>query len=221
MRAAFPTIEETEVPAGFADSVMAAVAAHPRTAVPAEPISRKKKSPWAKVVLPLAACCAIVVLLQGGPFGAKKESAFDVSYSSAVSHEAAPAAEEPAAALEDAVAVAEEEVVAAKSFHAPAAGQTEPVEEPKAAPTADAYLEDNDRNINEPVYLYAAELPVEAAELLKDYTPTEETADAACYHLSAAEYAQLESRLADAGISYLAEEGIDPTTDLVLVILSK
>ena len=93
MRAAFPTIEDTEVPAGFADSVMAAVAAHPRTAVPAEPVSRKKKSPWAKVVLPLAACCAIVVLLQGGPFGAKKESAFDVSYSSAVSHEAEKAKE--------------------------------------------------------------------------------------------------------------------------------
>ena len=29
------------------------------------------------------------------------------------------------------------------------------------------------------------------------------------------------SRLADAGISYLAEAGLDPTTDLVLVVLSK
>jgi hypothetical protein len=222
MRAAFPTIEDTEVPEGFADRVMAAVAAHPRTAAPAEPAPRKKKSPWTKVVLPLAACCAIVVLLQGSPFGSKKETAFYVSYSheAAKAEEAAPTAEAPAAALEDSVALAEE-VVASKSIHAPAAGQTEPVEEPKTAPTADAYLEDNDRSINEPVYLYAAELPAESAELLKDYTPADETADAVYYHLSAVEYAQLESRLADAGISYLAKEGIDPTTDLVLVVLSK
>jgi hypothetical protein len=223
MRAAFPTIEDTEVPEGFADRVMAAVAAHPRTAAPAEPAPRKKKSPWTKVVLPLAACCAIVVLLQGGPFGAKKETAFDVSYSRepAKTEEAAPAAEAPTAALEDSVAVAEEGVMEAKSIHAPVAAQTEPAEEPKTAPTADEYLEDNDRSINEPVYLYAAELPAEAAEFLKDYTPADETTDAVYYHLSAAEYTQLESRLADAGISYLAEAGLDPTTDLVLVVLSK
>jgi len=225
MRAAFPTIEDTEVPDGFTDSVMAAVAAHPRAAAPAESAPRKKKSPWAKVVLPLAACCAIVVLLQGGPFGSKKESAFDVSYSRepAKTEEAAPAAEAPAAALADSVAVAEEGIVEAKSSHAPKAGQTEAVEEPQSTLTADAYSEDteNGRIITEPVYLHVAELPAEAAELLEDYTPVEETADAVHYHLSAADYAQLESRLADAGISYLAEDGIEPTTDLVLVVLSK
>ena len=203
--------------------VMAAVAAHPRTAAPAEPSPRRKKSPWAKVVLPLAACCASVVLLQGGPFGAKKETAFDVSYSRepAKTEEAAPAAEAPTAALEDSVAVAEEGVVEAKSIHAPVAAQTEPAEEPKTKLTADEYSEEDERIINGPVYLHVAGLPAEAAELLADYTPVEETADSFHYHLSATEYAQLESRLADAGISYLVEEGIDPTTDLVLVILSK
>ena len=229
MRAAFPTIEDTEVPTGFADSVMAAVAAHPRAAAPAEPAPRKKKSPWAKVVLPLAACCAIVVLLQSGPFGgSKKESAFDVSYSSGVTSEpskakeAAPAAEAPAA-LADSAAVAEEGVAEAKkSTHVPAAGETEAAMEPQSTLTADEYSATvNGRIANGTVYLHAAELPAEAAELLEDYTPVEETADAVHYHLSAADYAQLESRLADAGISYLAEDGIEPTTDLVLVVLSK
>ena len=32
MRAAFPSVEDTEVPEGFADRVMAAVAEHPRAA---------------------------------------------------------------------------------------------------------------------------------------------------------------------------------------------
>jgi len=62
MRAAFPTVEDTEVPAGFADRVMAAVAEHPRTAAPV-PTPKAKKQPWRKLLLPLAACCAVVILL--------------------------------------------------------------------------------------------------------------------------------------------------------------
>jgi hypothetical protein len=60
IRAAFPEVEDTEVPDGFADRVMAAVRE--------EPAPKQKKTPWAKVLLPLAACCAIVILLQNGLF---------------------------------------------------------------------------------------------------------------------------------------------------------
>ena len=49
--------DEVDPPAGFADRVMAAVAAQPRK-------TRKKASVWWKVALPLAACCAIVVAVQ-------------------------------------------------------------------------------------------------------------------------------------------------------------
>ena len=60
IRAAFPDVEETEVPEGFAESVSAAIRAG---AAP----QRKKRTPWTKVLAPLAACCAVVVLLAGLP----------------------------------------------------------------------------------------------------------------------------------------------------------
>ena len=60
IRAAFPDVEETEVPDGFAESVSAAIRAG---AAP----QRKRRTPWAKVLAPLAACCAVVVLLAGLP----------------------------------------------------------------------------------------------------------------------------------------------------------
>ena len=60
IRAAFPTVEETEVPAGFTASVMAAVAATPQATAPqaaasksaAKPTAKSagKNTPWAKVL---------------------------------------------------------------------------------------------------------------------------------------------------------------------------
>lgn len=98
MRAAFPTVEETEVPEGFADRVMAAVAEHPRTAAPkAEP---KKKNPvWRKVLVPLAACCAVVILLGRTAIsgGSSKEAAVMSAQSRAETTEECAVAEECAA----------------------------------------------------------------------------------------------------------------------------
>lgn len=58
IRAAFPTIEDTPVPEGFADGVMAAIRAGKA--------SRKRQSAprWARVALPLAACLAIFAVVQ-------------------------------------------------------------------------------------------------------------------------------------------------------------
>lgn len=54
IRAAFPSVEETDVPDGFADGVMATIraGAAPR---------RQKKTQWLKIAVPLAACVAILV----------------------------------------------------------------------------------------------------------------------------------------------------------------
>lgn len=57
IRDAFPEIEDTAVPDGFAETVCAAIRAD---AAP----QKRRKTPWTKVLLPLAACCAIVVLVQ-------------------------------------------------------------------------------------------------------------------------------------------------------------
>ena len=62
LRENFPEIEETEVPDGFAESVMGAIRSG---AAP----QKKRRAPWAKVLLPLAACCAIVILVRSLPVG--------------------------------------------------------------------------------------------------------------------------------------------------------
>ena len=60
IRAAFPDVEDMEVPDGFAEAVSAAIRAG---AAP----QRKRRSPWVKVLAPLAACFAIVLLLTNLP----------------------------------------------------------------------------------------------------------------------------------------------------------
>ena len=58
IRAAFPTIEDTPVPEGFADGVMAAIRAGKA------PRKRQSAPRWARVALPLAACLAIFAVVQ-------------------------------------------------------------------------------------------------------------------------------------------------------------
>ena len=58
IRAMFPTVEDTLVPDGFADGISAMIR------VDAAP--RKSARPrWQRMLVPLAACLAIVVLVQG------------------------------------------------------------------------------------------------------------------------------------------------------------
>ena len=96
IRAAFPDVEDTVVPDGFTDGVMARIQADTVS-------ERKKTAPWAKVLLPLAACCAIVILLQNsGIFSGRAEeavkaeapaAAMDTSVSQATTESAAEYAE--------------------------------------------------------------------------------------------------------------------------------
>ena len=58
IRAAFPMIEDTPVPEGFADGVMAAIRAGKA------PRKRRSAPRWARVALPLAACLAIFAVVQ-------------------------------------------------------------------------------------------------------------------------------------------------------------
>lgn len=63
IRAAFPSVEETEVPPGFADGIMAAIRLESR---------KHKKMPWGKIVLPMAACLALIVAVQHFPISGNK-----------------------------------------------------------------------------------------------------------------------------------------------------
>lgn len=62
MRDAFPDWEETPVPEAFSSGVMSAIRSG---TVP----RKKRKAPWGRVLVSLAACCAIMVLVRFGPFG--------------------------------------------------------------------------------------------------------------------------------------------------------
>lgn len=80
IRAAFPSVDETEVPVGFAEGVMASIQAQSAAS------SRKaaQKSRWPRLLVSLAACCAVVLLVRSIGFpgiASKSESAADTSAS--------------------------------------------------------------------------------------------------------------------------------------------
>lgn len=66
IRAAFPEIGETEVPAGFAGGVMAAVRAGEAKRTQSAKRSRRALY-WHRALLPLAACFALVLILRAVP----------------------------------------------------------------------------------------------------------------------------------------------------------
>ena len=61
IRASFPTEDDVELPADFAETVMKAVAEAPRS-------RSKKRQPWGKLAA-AAACLAVIVLMQQGTLG--------------------------------------------------------------------------------------------------------------------------------------------------------
>lgn len=63
LRAAFPSVEDADVPEGFAENVMEHVRA---SALKPAALHRRR---WMSAVAALAACCAIVILLRFGPVG--------------------------------------------------------------------------------------------------------------------------------------------------------
>lgn len=63
LRAAFPSVGDTDVPEGFAENVMERV----RASTPKPAALHRRR--WMSAVAALAACCAIVILLRFGPVG--------------------------------------------------------------------------------------------------------------------------------------------------------
>ena len=214
IRAAFPDVEDVEVPAGFAEGVMARVQK--------EAASKKKQStPWRKVLPTLVACCAVVILLRSVPgmfSGRKAEApaAMDaaapaMTMESASEEKSEAAMEEPAAMMDRQIAADSNAVTAAEEAPVECA---EPQEAEKAA---GPYT----YTASGTVYTSILTLPPEGAELMAEYTPVHESGTEARYELTAQEAEALLVQLEHASFSYQSEDGITPTTDLVLVILSK
>ena len=208
IRAAFPDAEDTPVPDGFSESVMARIRA--------ETVSQKRKNrPWLKALASLAACCAIVLL-----------AAPMFSHSSKT--EAAPA-EAPAAAA-DTAASTERAMEFALTEEAPAGESAEESREdlassklydaapaPSAADSgATAYCTEADTTS------WLTLTAEEAGSLLADVTPVEETETELRYELTSLELENLLTALSEAGIVPSGElHPAEMEGSYVLVIVTK
>ena len=234
IRASFPDAEDTEIPDGFTEAVMTAVRQR------GTPAKASRRTPWKKMLLPLAACFAVAVLvlplrdlLSGG---AKMESAASLAAmdtavaESAVEEPAeAPEAEAPAAleqgALKSAEITAEDAAPQEKKAidlyetagtEAQDGGSAEPAagQAAEEAPAMAVYS-------GSPFPCATVTLPPEGLQLdlLAGRTPDRESEGQAEFDLTAQEYDTLLAQLDESGLDYTAQETADGNSGLVLVIV--
>lgn len=240
MRDAFPEEEDTPVPDGFAAGVMAAIRA--------DAAPRKRRRPrWAKTLLPLAACCAVVVLAVSGLPRPGDTAVADHPESHAeIAAPAEAAAPDAAGSEEDTAATA----YAAQSGEdtadvpdstvpeaiAPEADTAAPHAQEQPSLTTDPKISIVPREgtsaeeavpetapatfaVQSPSLTLTAE---EAGNLLDSYTPASESDGALVYELTAAEYTTLLQQLEQQGLivagAATAEEAEAAGTVLVHVI---
>ena len=228
IRAAFPDVEDTEVPTGFAESVMSAVqaAAQERPAAP-----QAKKRHWGRVLLPLAACCAIVILLHGvtgsknSPveFATASSSATDTATteSESIAETEEAAAEAPAetpadgaadggAAPETRVAFTTSDAGTGASVNDQASSKALPetgvVEVPAGAAVPEEQAEEPEEAGVEAASSVSAFATLrlttaQAGDLLAEHAPVSDADGVLCYELSREDYDALLAALADTGIT--------------------
>lgn len=240
MRDAFPEEEDTPVPDGFAAGVMAAIRA--------DAAPRKRRRPrWAKTLLPLAACCAIVVLAVSGlprpsdtAVADHPESQAEIAAPAEAAAPDADSSEEDTAATayaaqsgEDTADVPDSTVTATdlpKTDAAAPHAQEQPslATDPKISivPREGTSAEEAVPEtapatfaVQSPSLTLTAE---EAGNLLDSYTPASESDGALVYELTAAEYTTLLQQLEQQGLvvagAATAEEAEAAGTVLVHVI---
>ena len=208
IRAAFPDAEDTPVPDGFSESVMARIRA--------ETVSQKRKNrPWLKALASLAACCVIVLLAAPMFFHGSKT-------------EAAPA-EAPAAAADTGAST---ERVMGFAYTAEKATAEESAEEARedlassklcdAAPAPSAAAGSEATATRSDTSSWLTLTAEEAGSLLAAFTPVEETETELRYELTSGELETLLAALSEAGIVPSGE--LHPTEmedTYVLVIVTK
>lgn len=203
IRAAFPDAEETEVPEGFAAGVMEAVRAQ---GAPEPPQAAPKKRGLSRLLLPLAACCALVLVIRGAGlagFGSADTAATTSSASDASAAADTTAETEESAEDDAALAYAESDYAAGDAFG--------PAED--AARKADLAAS---------AYFAILTLPADAleTETLADRAPDSETDGERRYELSAGDYAVLLEQLDAAGIQPIVREQTGAESETALVIVT-
>ena len=210
IRAAFPDVEDTEVPTGFAESVMSAVqaAAQERPVAP-----QAKKRHWGRVLLPLAACCAIVILLHGVTGSKNSPVEFATASSSATdtaTTESESIAETEEAAAETRVAFSTSDAGTGASVNDQASSKALPetgvVEAPAGAAVPEAQAAEPEEFGVEAASSVSAFATLrlttaQAGELLAEHTPVSDADGVLCYELSREDYDALLAALADNGVT--------------------
>ncbi|MDD3346747.1 anti-sigma factor [Oscillibacter sp.] len=180
MRAAFPEVEDAQVPENFTQTVMAAIQKVGSPA-PVKPNRPHRKPMWLKTLVPLAACVAIVVLVQQGPFRAGTGA----DTSAAPAEKAAPEAAMYSAADS-----------APESPQPPQTGGSGTAEDSGAPESLSPRLSAANGPEAAPTLTLTAE---EAGALLAAYSPVQETDTALYYELTASEFAALFDALEQSG----------------------
>lgn len=235
IRAAFPEIEDTIVPEGFADGVMSAIAA-------SAPKVKKRSTPWKKVLIPIAACLAVVVMalpLSGLMNNARKEAAAPSDAPAAAAGlytaDMAESAEDiPAEKVIEAPAAAPAMEEAADIYYQMTANEPVETEAISSTGTASRIGDETDplQDRAEPEAPTAAKqasgtpcavitLPPEGAdlELLLGRAADRQTDSRMEFDLPASDYEMLLIQLDESGLDYLAEEYSGADGDTILVII--
>ena len=240
MRDAFPEEEDTPVPDGFAAGVMAAIRA--------DAAPRKRRRPrWAKTLLPLAACCAVVVLAVSGlPRPSDTAVADNLESQAEIAAPAEAAAPDADSSEEDTAATAyaaqsgedtadvPDSTVTATDLPKTDAAAPHAQEQPSLTTDPKISIVPREGTSAEEVVpetapaTFAVQSPSltltaeEAGNLLDSYTPASESDGALVYELTAAEYTTLLQQLEQQGLvvagAATAEEAEAAGTVLVHVI---
>ena len=225
IRAAFPDVEDTEVPDGFAEGVMASIRAG---AAP----QKRKKAPWGKVLASLAACCALVILVRGLPmFQPAPEETAESSLSTAASAGEAPQTPEAYTALEGDPAVEPKAALQAdpglpENSDLPAEsaqdGAAAPDSENVVSPASDSAPEGGETwgfrsrggsADDAPVFISVQLTTAQAGDLLADYVPCSEASGMSLYELTVGEYEALSTALQEQQVEPVVLESIPENHD--------
>lgn len=162
IRSAFPSMEDTPVPEGFADGVMAAIRAGKA------PQKRRSAPRWARIALPLAACLAIFAVVQVPLL--QRDTAADQAVRQEQTQDIADASADQAPSRQETPESDEEETVQAPAAEEAPAAETAPAQDnavsPKTASQAPA------------AYYSLQENPTNSGDAQADTAPSAEIAQA-------------------------------------------
>ena len=199
IRAGFPDVEDTPVPEGFVEGVMDRIRAAGAESEKSEKVvelKRRSVRRWVGTAAALAACCALVVLVQTGPGGAgglkaATDTAAPSGYNGGEEAGAAPQMADPAEPEETPQNYAPRE-----STQLTTAGGAQKSEEqqrsvPAAAPSMEAAAEDSANAAAAYEEIALCLTAEEAGDLLDEFTPEQEDGSERRYTLNQEQYEAL------------------------------